>query len=300
VIKCINTSSPTYSAGIFFEYQEMAQFDLIVLVKEFYSDLIPLIQNLKRQHKVFLYDIVDNPFCTDPRSESYHDHPEFLQLMDGIISSNPIQTDDVNSLNPNVALIEHPVINFAYSHYPKKETVDIIWQGYMANVEWMFRLHNILERVREDTALKVKMIYHSNTRSREEGMVRYVKWKMRDWQKMLALADIGIVIKPPEDEIQRRKPSNKVISYMAAGLPVVCTPTAADKLVIEHGKTGYFAYTDDEWYTSLKTLVENPELRQQMGTAGRKFVLEHFSLETITQKYITLFDKVRQNHDKQK
>jgi len=292
IVDCINRESEKYVADVFFDFEEMARFDVIVIVKEFHPGLYPLIHKLKAQRKIVLFDIVDNPFCTDPRSVSYHDYPEFLRLMDGVISSSPVQTEDVAPLNPQVMLIEHPIINFASSSYPPKKTVDMIWQGYMANVECMFRLHNVLERIQQESAVDVRMIYHSNAPSREEGMVRFVKWKIRDWQKMLAQADIGIVIKPPDDEIQRRKPSNKVLSYMAAGLPVVCTPTQADKLIMEHGKTGFFAYSDEEWYMYLKILIENPALRETMGRTGREYVLKHFTIERITQKYLEFFQHV--------
>lgn len=285
IVNQLNAPHSPYAAGIFFEFEDMAQFDIIVIVKEFSPAIYPLIAQLKAQGKRFFYDIVDNPFCTDKRSVSYHDHPEFLRLMDGVISSSPIQTEDVRPINPNVVLIEHPMINFIRSTYPKKATVDIIWQGYMANVEAMFRLHKILEQIRQETGQHVRMIYHSNCPTHVDGMFHYVKWKIRDWQKMLALCDIGIVIKPPESEVQRRKPSNKVLSYMAAGLPVICTPTAADTLIMEHGRHGFFAYTDDEWHAALKTLIEQPELRKSMGMAGRDFVWQRFTLEKITEKY---------------
>jgi len=205
-----------------------------------------------------------------------------------------VQSDDVRPINPNVVLIEHPIINFEYSSYPEKATVDIIWQGYMANVQAMFRLHKVLEKLQSESSADIRMIYHSNCSSGADGMVRYVKWKIRDWQRMLARADIGIVIKPPEDEVQRRKPSNKVLSYMAAGLPVVCTPTEADKLIMTHGETGFFAYSDDEWHSALKTLVEDAQLRQSMGRLGRQSVYEHFTIEGITRKYLDLFDTILQ------
>ena len=290
IVNQLNAPHSPYAAGIFFEFDEMAQFDIIVIVKEFNSAIYPLIAQLKAQGKRFFYDIVDNPFCTDKRSVSYHDHPEFLRMMDGVISSSPIQTADVAPVNPNVVLIEHPIINFIRSTYPKKATVDIIWQGYMANVEAMFRLHKILEQIRQETRQHVRMIYHSNCPTHVDGMFHYIKWKIRDWQKMLALCDIGIVIKPPESDVQRRKPSNKVLSYMAAGLPVICTPTAADQLIMEHGKHGFFAYTDDEWHAALKTLIEQPELRKSMGMAGRDAVWRQFTLKNITAKYTRLFD----------
>ncbi|GAK55306.1 hypothetical protein U27_02138 [Candidatus Vecturithrix granuli] len=292
IVDCINRKSENYSADIFFDFGEMARFDLIVIVKEFHPGVYPLLEQLKVQGKRFVYDIVDNPFCTDPRSVSYHDHPEFLRMMDGVISSSPVQSEDVRPINPNVVLIEHPIINFECSTYPQKATVDILWQGYMANVEAMFRLHTILEKVRQESGRDVRMIYHSNCPTRTDGMIHYIKWKIRDWQKILASADIGIVIKPPDNEVQRRKPSNKVLSYMAAGLPVVCTPTEADKLIMEHGKTGFFAYTDEEWYRYLKGLIEDPELRKAMGMRGREYVWERFTIEKITAKYLNLFDHV--------
>ncbi len=290
IVKCINKTSARYAADVFFEFEEIRRFDVIVIVKEFHPGLYPLIHTLKAQHKVFVFDIVDNPFCTDPRSVSYHDHPEFLRLMDGVISSSPVQTEDVRPFNPHVVLIEHPIINFFTSSYSPKPTVDLLWQGYMANVECMFRLHSILERIQRETPVKLRMIYHSNAPSRDDGMIRFVKWNIREWQQMLAQADIGVVIKPPDDEVQRRKPSNKVLSYMAAGLPVVCTPTEADKRIMEHGKTGFFAYTDEEWYAALKPLIERPELRREMGGRGRQSVWEQFTIEHITAKYLTFFN----------
>jgi glycosyltransferase involved in cell wall biosynthesis len=63
--------------------------------------------------------------------------------------------------------------------------------------------------------------------------------------------------------------------------------------VIAHGKTGYFAYTDEEWYQYLKQLVEHPELCQQIGRAGREFALANFRIAKITQKYVDLFDQFR-------
>ena len=294
IVEQINKGSRKYSADIFFDFDEMARFDVVVIVKEFHSGLSPQIETLRAQGKTFVFDIVDNPFCTDSRSESYHKHPGFLRLMDGVISSSPLQSDDVRPVNPNVVLIEHPIINFDYSSYPPKSTVDIIWQGYMINVQAMYRLHSILETLQNECAEEIRMIYHSNAPSGTNGMFHYVKWKIRDWQRMLAQADIGIVIKPPEDEIQRRKPSNKVLSYMAAGLPVVCTPTEADKLIMDNGGTGFFAYSDDEWYTALKTLIEDAGLRRKMGTLGRQSVYQHFTIERITEKYLELFDVVLQ------
>ena len=84
---------------------------------------------------------------------------------------------------------------------------------------------------------------------------------------------------------------------MAAGLPVICTPSESDRLVINHGVTGYFAYNDEEWYKYLKKLIEDPELREKMGKSGMGFATQNYGVEKIAQKYYELFDELtRANH----
>lgn len=292
IVDCINAESVTYSADIFFEIEEMANYDIIVIVKEFNTRLYSQIETLKRQGKIFLFDIVDNPFCIYPDSDHYAEHPEFLRLMDGVIASSPLHVADVKPINQNVRLIEHPIINYQYCTYSPKPVVDILWQGHAENLECMSPLHHVLQKIQAETGREIRMIYHTNCEPKEEGMIKYVQWNIFNWQRVLAQADIGIVLKPSDNKWQQRKPSNKVLSYMAAGLPVVCTPTEADKLVIEHGKTGYFAYTEEEWYLYLKKLIESAELREVMGTTAREFVTQQFSVEKITEKYTDFFEGV--------
>jgi glycosyltransferase involved in cell wall biosynthesis len=146
-------------------------------------------------------------------------------------------------------------------------------------------------------------MYHTRMLPKSRGSVRYRPWTAHNWERVLVKSDIGVEIKSLDDAHLQRKPSTKILTYMAAGLPVVCTPSAADRLVIEHGKTGYFACTDEEWYTYLKALAENPGFRQQMGQAGREYVSRHFNIPKIAQKYLDFFDaliKEANEHTKRK
>ena len=42
----------------------------------------------------------------------------------------------------------------------------------------------------------------------------------------------------------------------------------------------------------IKFLVENPKIRKEMGTRGRKLVLEEFSDKIIIEKYLNLYKQV--------
>jgi hypothetical protein len=71
-----------------------------------------------------------------------------------------------------------------------------------------------------------------------------------------------------------------VISYMGAGLPVVCTPSEADR-------------DDREWYDCLRALATDATLRERIGTAGRRLVESRYGVEGIAAEYMALFDRVR-------
>ena len=67
-----------------------------------------------------------------------------------------------------------------------------------------------------------------------------------------------------------------IVEAMACGLPIVATDTAGFREVVDNGITGYIL-EDREPETMAKRIIEllnNSELRNQMGSEGRKKVLE--------------------------
>ena len=74
--------------------------------------------------------------------------------------------------------------------------------------------------------------------------------------------------------------------YSASG-----TPSEADRGVITHGETGFFAHDDREWYDCLRAPVTDAELRARIGSAGRRHVEARYGVERITGMYVALFDQ---------
>ena len=81
-----------------------------------------------------------------------------------------------------------------------------------------------------------------------------------------------------DDEWSRGKCGLKILQYMAAGIPAVGSPVGVNKEIIQDGKNGFLASTEDEWYEKLLSLCEDPELRRRMGNAGRKTVKKNTQL----------------------
>ena len=87
---------------------------------------------------------------------------------------------------------------------------------------------------------------------------------------------------------------NVALEAMAAGLPVVGTRVGGTPEVIIDGETGLLVPASDAWALAgaLLRLIENPELRQRFGQAGRKRVCEHFSQQSLRVRTENLYNEL--------
>jgi glycosyltransferase involved in cell wall biosynthesis len=79
---------------------------------------------------------------------------------------------------------------------------------------------------------------------------------------------------------------------MAIAIPFVATAYGTNFRIMENGKQGFLASTNDEWLQALIQLIDDVELRKKMGLAGRKKVEEMFSLTANFPKYLQVFKTV--------
>ena len=68
---------------------------------------------------------------------------------------------------------------------------------------------------------------------------------------------------------------------MAMNVPVVATKIGALPEVIDDGKTGVLVPPGDvsALTGAIKYLIQNPDIRKEMGENGRKRVIERFNIE---------------------
>lgn len=83
----------------------------------------------------------------------------------------------------------------------------------------------------------------------------------------------------------------KALEYMASGLPVVASPTGANRDVIRHGKDGFLAITAQDWVEALDRLICDQALRSTLGTHGRSRVEEEFSTASLAKQLTEIFTR---------
>jgi glycosyltransferase involved in cell wall biosynthesis len=118
--------------------------------------------------------------------------------------------------------------------------------------------------------------------------VRFLGWR-DDVATLLAAADIFVCP-------SRIEPlGNVVIEAWAHGAPVVAAAAAGPMSLITPGETGLLVPLEDAaaLATSIRTLINNPELAARLAEAGRAAYAEYYTETAIVSRYLDFFEEVR-------
>jgi glycosyltransferase involved in cell wall biosynthesis len=110
--------------------------------------------------------------------------------------------------------------------------------------------------------------------------VTFKPWRLDDEVGDLQSFDIG-VMPLTDDEETRGKCGFKLVQYMSVGIPAVASPVGANRAIVEHGVSGFFAESPDDWLRWLRALVVDPGLRRRLGARGREQAVLRFSRRAV-------------------
>jgi len=85
---------------------------------------------------------------------------------------------------------------------------------------------------------------------------------------------------------------NKVLESLAMGMPTVATPRCSRTLGAQDGVHLLEAEDPQAFAKAIVELLDNPQLAQQMGEAGRHFVAEYYSWESAANTLNRLYSSI--------
>ncbi|RJP62043.1 MAG: glycosyltransferase family 1 protein [Candidatus Auribacter fodinae] len=120
--------------------------------------------------------------------------------------------------------------------------------------------------------------------------------------------DIGVIASGKhttaqgEIKVTKEGLSNAVMEKMAFALPIVATDSGELSSLVQDGYNGFIVDTEDmdSFYDRLMRLINDNQLRREMGRNGRKIIEEKFSLQSMIDKYDTLYRYVASDEFRQK
>ncbi len=154
----------------------------------------------------------------------------------------------------------------------------LVWIGSRSTLQGLERQRPLFDTIAKYVpGVRLKVICDVYPRFKQMSLIP-TPWSQETEATDLADADIGISW-TPTDRWSLGKCGLKILQYMAAGLPVIANPVGMQAVLVRHGETGFLAQTPGEWVQAVRTLAENPELRQRLGRAGRLVVEREYSVE---------------------
>lgn len=88
--------------------------------------------------------------------------------------------------------------------------------------------------------------------------------------------------------------SNSILEYMALCKPVIASSGGGTNEIIEDTKTGFLINPSDpkELAEKMQILLSNVNLRKKMGLAGQERIKELFSIDNMTNKYVSFYKMI--------
>jgi len=211
------------------------------------------------------------------------------------IVGNAYLKEHIEKRNPNVTIIPTCVdmdVHTPKTYTPCEEERPVIlgWTGLSSNLGYM----EVIEQPLRALAREHRIVVHvaSNGAYHLDGVdVLNRGWELAHEVDYLQTPDIGLM---PLTRSRRAlgKCSFKALEFMAVGTPCVISPVGMNAEIVQDGVTGFLADSPQEWHEKLTRLVVDPALRERMGRAARRFVIENYAHEVHYPRFRAVLETV--------
>jgi len=211
-----------------------------------------------------------------------------------VFAGNQYLKEYAIQFNNNVEIIPTTIDTLEYQKQsvPSSEKVVIGWSGSITTIQHFEYALSVLKKVKTKykDAIEIKVIGDANYANAELG-IKGLGWNKQTELYDLSSFDIGIM-PLPDDEWANGKCGLKGLQYMALEIPTIMSPVGVNTEIIQDGKNGFLASSEEQWLERLSMLIESKELREQVGKAGRNTVVTKYSVEANKHKYLDLFNQL--------
>ncbi len=191
---------------------------------------------------------------------------------------------DQTATHTDAGITVVPTVVDADKYVPKDHSagedsiVTIGWIGAHGSIHYLSRLKPAFDAMhRKDSRLRLKVVCDTFMKCDSMPVVEK-PWSAEDELDDLLSFDIG-VMPLLEDPWSQGKCGLKIVQCLGAGVPVVCTPVGVNRDIVQDGAEGFWARTEGEWVDKVLALAADRGLRASMGAAGRKKVVEGYSVK---------------------
>jgi glycosyltransferase involved in cell wall biosynthesis len=217
-----------------------------------------------------------------------------ISYADMVFAGNPYLADFAKQYCSNVNVIP-TTIDTTY-HIRKTENsndrICIGWTGTQTTMKYLEVLKPIFIELQKEYGNKIYFKIICDQPWSLDGIdLVNEKWNKSKEIEQLASIDIG-VMPLTEDAWSLGKCGFKGLQYMAMESAAILSPVGVNKDIIDHEKNGFFAETPEDWMRTLSLLIENKEIRINVGREARKTIEARYSVKAYQSKYLKYFNEL--------
>lgn len=196
-----------------------------------------------------------------------------------VIAGNAYLADWARRYNDNVTVLPTPVDATRYRPRPYPSgggPLVIGWIGSSTTAPYLRLLDEPLDSLAAARDIVVRVVggRYAHPRARVEE----IPWSLENEVAALRSFDIG-VLPEPDDPWTRGKGAFKALLYMASAVPVVASRVGVNPAVVADGESGYCVDDAAGWSRALRSLADDPALREGLGRRGRERLEASWSLQ---------------------
>lgn len=280
---------------------KVKKFERAFIQKELFFIGPPIFEKLISKQTKLVYDFDDAIWMRDVSEgnkkfaflKNSDKTKQIIMVADQVIVGNEFLKKYALTYNQKVEIIPTCVDTDKYKRsipYSNKENICIGWSGSQTTIKHFDLLSEVLIDIKEKYKEKIcfKVIGDENYYNKVLD-IKGEKWTYEKEKSNLEEIDIGLM-PLPNDKWSEGKCGLKGLVYMSMEIPAILSPVGVNKDILKNNEGGYLCLTDDEWIHTLSELIENFELRKEVGINGRNIVLNKYSIKKNKESfYRTIF-----------
>ena len=249
----------------------------------------------RRYGRRLIYDFDDAVMYKDsaPDRFSWTRHLGFRRTVrraDVVIAGNEVLAGHARRYNANVCVLPTGLKVDDYTvrqdHRAEDGTVQLGWIGSASTLGYLAGIAGALEEIGRRYPNVVLRIIGDRFLELKNMPVERRVWSLDTQASDLAACHVGLA-PLPDNRFTRGKCGFKILQYAATGIPFVASGVGVNRIFTDQSGAGYIADGADEWISRIATLVEDENLRSQLGQRGRRYVAQ-FDAKVMGAKLVAI------------
>ena len=212
---------------------------------------------LRRLCSIIIYDFDDPMWLNEFAGEKHFNR--LLRNYNAFTCDNEIQFLKGQRANPVGKVVDGALPNFDRAETARCNRVNLIWVGSQSTKMYLNSIADVLTQIlesRDFVSLKILGVEESDIQAVNSQVTYVSRYDENQMQIELSDSDIGL-FPVLGDELSNARGVHKANIYLAAGIPVIASPSLLIENTLSSGLTGYICKSKEDWTFSILSLADH-------------------------------------------